>query len=102
MPHTKAEAITVQPSKTPEIDDWCELAIHADISAVLNLAKSYEVKYHELQSENNKLKEQLLADKERGDKLVKLLTEYLAMPSIDGNIRRNELRHKLIQSMKAK
>lgn len=35
-----------QPNETPEIDAWCELAVSADISAVLDLAKIYERKYH--------------------------------------------------------
>lgn len=89
MPHTKAEEMA---------DDIIMCVIQSEY----NLDGVKREQYDELLKAVSDKLASLLADKKRGDKLVKLLTEYLAMPSIDGNIRRNELRHKLIQAMKEK
>lgn len=43
-----------QKSKTPRIDNWCELAMHADVSAVLDLAKSFEIELHLVELQRDK------------------------------------------------
>lgn len=51
------------PSDTPETDAWCELAMHADVSSVLELAMKFERDKHKLELENASLKQSLMIAK---------------------------------------
>lgn len=44
------QRLTNMKSETPRTDAWCELAMHADVSAVLDLAKEYEREINKLRS----------------------------------------------------
>ena len=65
---------------TPEIDAWCELAMHSDVSAVLDLAKTYEKNYHAQTQRADEANENLLALSKDVHKLgsdLKIQTEKL-------------------------
>ena len=44
-------------SKTPRTDAWCELAIDADVSAVLQLAIGFKMELHAVLKQNAQMRE---------------------------------------------
>jgi len=76
---------------TPEIDAWCELAMSADVSAVLELAKDYERKFHVAESQIEALESFIRAE-------CSQLCRCADTPESDGFCQFHKALHRAIRS----